>query len=127
MEKTLQVELAGRRVWVTERTARQALAFTEYVNPETEQIEAGEVPNYLKAVYANALIIHDAAEAYNMTLPKWNFWRRWWQSNSAKTKRLIDKVGANSLGDLALEILMKCEDLDPSQDSIKIKKKTLSP
>lgn len=128
MGKIIDIELAGRRVWFAERTARQALAFTEYVNPsDDENDEADKFPPYYKAIHSNAIIIRDAAIAYNSTLPKWNFWRRFWQANSTKPTRLISKVGALTLGKLALEILIQCEEFDPEADTINIKKKIKSP
>ncbi len=125
MGKIIKVELTGRDVWFSERTARQVMAFTEFATTEDDDEQQGDqVPGYMKAVYANAYIINDSARAFNRKTHKLNFYRRWRQLRLTNRHRLIRELSPKELGDLALRILVDCEGLNPQDDRIQIKKKT---
>ncbi len=124
MGKTIKVELTGHNVWFCERTARQVMAFTEFATEDEDEQQGDPIPDYLKALYANAYIINDAALAFNRKTHKLNFFRRWRQRYLTDINRLIREMSPKEIGELALRILVDCEELDPQDDRIKIKKKT---
>ncbi len=124
MGKIIKVELTGHNVWFCERTARQVMAFTEFATEDEDEQQGDPVPSYMKAVYANAYVINDSALAYNRKTHKLNLYRRWQQRRLTNRHRLIRELSPKELGDLALRILVDCEELDPQEDRIQIKKKT---
>lgn len=126
MKKQIEVELDGRLIILMERSARQVFAFTEFANEQVDDDEhQGQEPDYVRAIYTNALILSDAAKAHVETLPRWKYFQKRRILRHTTTGRIIEVMTPREMAEMAIDFLVQCEGLNPDDLEIDVKKKTV--
>ena len=124
MRNHIEVELDGRLIILMERSARQVFAFTEFANEQGDDEHQGDQPDYVRAVYTNALILSDASKAYVETLPRWKYFQKQRILSHTMVENIIEVMTPREMGEMACDFLVKCEGLNLEDLEIDIKKKT---